>query len=333
MQRSPLATPRRWLAALACLATAATMASAAPTKSWTVTALPGGNYGGMARGINNHGDVVGTVEFPVHNARPVYWLDSPYTDLLDGYGGHGVANAINDHGVVAMTANFVVSTWKDRVTTSLGIVGEPLDINRSGAVVGYFYPSGQIAWGPQRGFYYKDGVVHDIGSLGNNLTAALGVNDKGVVVGYSRLPFSSTDRGIIWKDGVLTQLGTLGGQHSYAGDVTNRGVILGSADDANGINHMVTWDLNGNLLHDYGPRLGGSAINDRGAIVGTQLDTGRPFLLEDGVYTWLLDLPAMRDGGWVSFSPMDINEHGWIVGVGWRPGTPTGGAPLLLKPR
>lgn len=327
-------TPSRWLAAA--LIAAATLAAQAAPREWTVVQLADvGAWGSWARGINNRGEVAGTTSVADTRPHPAAWnRDGVATDLASGSPEQGVANTINDAGTVAGNLASQVFTWKDGVATPLPIVGEPLDINKSGAVVGYFYPSGQIAMGPQRGFYYKDGVVHDIGSLGNNIVFAAGVNDKGVVVGFANLPFSSDYRGIIWQHGVgLKQLGTLGGRNSHAGDVTNRGVILGSADDANGINHMVTWDLNGGLLHDYGPRLGGAAINDRGAIVGVQLDTGRPFLLEDGVYTWLLDLPAMRAQGWVSFSPMDMNDHGWIVGIAWRPGTPSGGAALLLKPR
>ena len=320
---------------VALVALAALSADAAP-RQWTVTQLPDvGAWGSWARGINNRGEVAGTTSVLDTQPHPAAWSrEGVGTDLAAGSPAQGVANTINDEGTIAGNLASQVYTWKDGVATPLPIVGEPLDINKSGAVVGYFYPSGQIAMGPQRGFYYKDGAVHDIGSLGNSVVFASGLNDKGVVVGGAVLPFSSDYRGIIWQHGVgLKQLGTLGGRNSFAGDVTNRGVILGSADDANGINHMVTWDLNGGLLHDYGPRLGGHAINDRGAIVGSQLDTGRPFLLEDGEFTWLLELPAMRAQGWVSFSPMDMNDHGWIVGIAWKPGTPRGGAALLLKPR
>ncbi|HYC38415.1 MAG TPA: hypothetical protein VEC19_18450 [Usitatibacter sp.] len=317
----------------AALLAAASLATYAAPKQWTVTQLSSGDFGGSARSVNNRGDVAGTnIPFDGY-PRPTVWINGMPTDLLGENPTYGVANAINDQGVVAATSRSGVIAWKDGVTTPLQIAGEPADINRKGHVVGIFYPWGEIAWGPARPFLWKDGVVHDLGSLGNNYAAAAGINDRGVVVGGGTLPMSSTMRGFVWQDGAMRQLGTLGGEHSGAVDVNNRGVILGTADDANGINHMVAWDLNGGLLHDYGPRLAGHALNDHGDIVGNQLDTGRPFLLKDGAYTWLLDLPAMREQGWVSFAAFDINDHGVIVGIGWKPGVPNSGVPLLLKPR
>jgi probable HAF family extracellular repeat protein len=318
--------------AAAVLACAAAAHAAKP--HWSVTVLPNlTDNGGWARGINNRGDIVGTSGVAQYYPHPVIWSNGTVTDILEGNPANGVANAINDHGAVAATQRSGVIMWKDGVITPLGIAGEPQDINKSGGVVGYYYPSGEIAWGPQEGFYYHDGVLQTIGSLGNNLTAANGVNDKGVVVGYSRLPFSSTDHAVVWQNGVLRDLGTLGGTSSYAFDVTNHGLILGMADAPDGRNHMVAWDaVSGALIHDYGPRLTGYAINDHGAIVGVNLDTGKPFLLENGVYTWLLDLPEMRAQGWTSFSPSDINERGWIVGIGYREGSSNQGTAILLVP-
>ena len=324
--------PHRLLAG-ALLAAATLVAHAAP-KEWTVTELPAlGPYGAWARSINNHGDAAGTSGVAAHFPQPVMWRDGVATDLSPGNANSGVANAINDRGEVAGMDGTAVTVWKDGVAFALGLTGEPQDINKSGAVVGYHYPCGVYAGCAQRAFYYKDGVVHDLATLGNSPTSANGLNDRGVVVGYSTLPFSSTSHAVVWVGGVLRDLGTLGGENSSASDVNNRGVILGTADAPDGITHMVTWDVNGGLLRDYGPRRSGHAINDRGAIVGSHLDTGRPFLLEDGVFTWLLDLPAMRAQGWTSFGAWDINEHGWIVGLGYRPGGPMEGTALLLKPR
>ena len=325
---------RRWLRHLSVALTVlvAGAANAAPTRSWTVVPLPSTEFGGSARAVNNRGDVVGTGEVSQYRPHPFLWRNGTATDLIAGDPLHGVANAINDQGMVAATRGKAVIAWKDGVETPLHIAGEPSDINKSGAIVGGYYPWGEIAFGPQEAFYWKDGVLHTLPSLGNRLTVAGGVNDHGVVVGYSRLPFSSDDHAIVWENGVLRDLGTLGGRNSSAGDITNHGVILGSADDAAGMNHMVTWDLRTGRITDYGPRLAGYAINDRGAIVGNQLDTGRPFLLEDGQYTWLLELREMRDQGWTSFGAFDINDRGWIVGIAWKPGISTSGTPLLLIP-
>ena len=324
----------RQLACAALVLASALSADAAPSRTWTVIALPTlGPYGGGARGINNRGDVVGTSGVAEYYPHPVLWNHGAAKDLLAGHPAYGVANAINDQGAVAATEGSGVIVVKDGVITPLNIAGEPLDINKSGAVVGYYYPSGQIASGPMNGFYWKDGVLRDIGSLGNNQTMAGGVNDKGVVVGYSVLPFSSDSRAIIWENGVLRQLQGLGGANSSAGDVTNHGVILGTAYTPDGINHMVTWDaVSGLITRDYGPRLAGYAINDHGTIVGNQLDTGRPFLLEGDTYTWLLELPEMRAQGWLSFGAFDINERGWIAGIGYREGSTNQGEPVLLIP-
>ncbi|MGE5616069.1 MAG: hypothetical protein ACM3X5_04065 [Bacillota bacterium] len=313
------------------LLTVAAFAAPAASKDWTVTQLPSlANLGDEARGINDRGQIVGTSNVAQNYPHPVLWDNGRVTDLLADNPAYGVANAINFSGAIAFTERSGIAVWQDGATKSLGIAGEPQDINRSGDVVGYFFPCGEIGCGAQRGFYYSNGVVTDIGSLGNNVTAANGVNDKGVVVGYSRLPNSSTDHAVMWKDGVLKDLGTLGGTNSYAVDVNN-GVILGTADAPDGVNHMVTWDINGGLLLDYGPRLAGHSINDHGAIVGNNLDTGKPFLLEDGTFTWLLDLPAMRAQGWTAFAPFDIDDHGSVVGIGFKAGA--GSVALLLKPR
>lgn len=312
---------------------AATLTAQAAPRQWTVTELPGLGHATWARAINNRGEIAGTVGVAPLRPHPAYWNGGAVVDLVAGSPGWGVANAINDQGEVAFTHEGAVGIWKDGVATYLGITGEPAGINKSGAMVGYFYPSGQIAWGPQRAFVYRDGAVHQLPTLSNNPAAAGGINDRGVIVGYSVPPMSSDFRAVMWKDGILHQLPGLGGTNSIAGRITNRGVIMGMAYDVNGINHLVTWDVSGRLLRDYGPRLSGHAINDRGVIVGSHNDTGRPFLLDGDEFTWLLELPAMRAQGWTSFAPMDINDRGEIVGLAWKAGLDSEGRALLLQPR
>jgi probable HAF family extracellular repeat protein len=320
------------VACAALVLAAAATAHAASTRNWTIVVLPTlTEYGGSARAVNNRGEVVGTSSVNPTEPHPVIWANGVVTDLLPGNPAIGVANDVNDQGVVAATDGASVIVWKDGRATSLGIAGEPHDINKSGGVVGSYYPSGEIARGPQNGFYYKDGVLHDIGSLGNNLTAASGVNDKGVVVGYSRLPFSSTDHAVVWENGVLRDLGTLGGTNSYALDVTDHGVVVGTADAADGSFWMFLSATQGGMkpvLQWVSPM----AINDRGSIVGNNVRTGHAILYEDGLVTDLRTLPAFIDGGWTSFTPFGINDRDWIAGIGYRPGSPWQGTPLLLIP-
>jgi probable HAF family extracellular repeat protein len=278
--------------------------------------------------VNNRGDIAGTSHPAENFPHPVRWSNGVITDLLAGNPATGVANAINDKGMIAGTQGSGVMVWDNGAATSLGIAGEPQDINKSGGVVGYYYPSGEIAWGPQEGFYYHDGVLQTIGSLGNNLTAANGVNDRGVVVGYSRLPFSSTDHAVVWENGVLRDLGTVGGSYSYAMDVTNHGMIVGWSEASDGSIWMFTAGTTGPLtpvLQDAIP----SAVNDRGQIVGS-LRNGMAFLYEDGAITDLSAV-AFAQGGWY-FHPFDINDHGWIAGIGYREGSTYQGTPIVLVP-
>src|SRR5437762_2941710 len=129
--------------AFAALVLAAAAAHAAPTRDWTVIALPTlTEYGGTARGINNRGDVVGTSQVAPNYPHPVIWSNGTVTDLMPENPAQGVANAINDKGQVAYQHRIVATIWKDGVTTTTSAAGEPGDINKFGGMVGYYYPSG-----------------------------------------------------------------------------------------------------------------------------------------------------------------------------------------------
>src|ERR1043165_3028033 len=106
--------PHKMACAALVLAAAAT-AHAAPTRTWTVTALPHTQFGGDARAVNNRGDVAGVNEVAQYYPHPAFWSNGTAVDILEGNPTYGVANAINDAGAVAATQRSGVITWKDGV--------------------------------------------------------------------------------------------------------------------------------------------------------------------------------------------------------------------------
>lgn len=167
----------------------------------------------------------------------------------------GAATAINDRGDVVgisgicdqavgrETARHMV-LWKDGRVIDLGNIGgdawnTPMAINQQGDVVGFANTA------PGNGFHLRaflrshaGGPPIDLGVLypGDSLSEALGINDRGQVVGLSC--GSSGCRGFLWQDGVMADLNKLA--PGYAGviedaqDINDLGQITGQAKDANG---------------------------------------------------------------------------------------------------
>jgi probable HAF family extracellular repeat protein len=302
------------LGSLAAMLLAVAALAAQPQKGWTITslgALPSQRHFSTAEAINNAGDVVGwsTVFDPAANADRAYailWRDGEMLNL-----GEGSALSINQHGTVAGSVVGGLSLWKDGQWTHLGMGGAPNGINKFEDIAGW------EMGGQNHAYLYKDGVLFDLGTLGGATSTAEAINDRGQVAGWAQVASGGNDHAFLFEDGVMKDLGTLeGGFVSRAHDVNNRGVVVGEAWQANG--NSIPFIYDGTMRRMFQttdccvvPR----AINDHGAVVGTT-NGNASFVYDDGVVTRLESIPAVQAAGWTQLIPNDINDRGWIVGMG-----------------
>ena len=82
----------------------------------------------------------------------------------------------------------------------------------------------------------------DLGLLaGDNNSSALGINERGQVVGYSANDESGEIHAFFWQSGTMIDLGTLGGSLTIALSINERGQIVGESNTALGEVHAVLW--------------------------------------------------------------------------------------------
>jgi probable HAF family extracellular repeat protein len=207
----------------------------------------GGTHG-FATGVNNVGQVVGWAETLVHDPtctsargtgvqvlqfRAVMWEPKKGTTMeLPPYPGDSTsaATAINERGqavgisgecdqaVGRFSARRSV-IWEHGSVDTLPTLGgtswhTPMDINERGDVVGFSNPpsAGDLAGDfLANGFFWAKGSssVERIRPLdGNAVSQALGINDRGQVVGVSSGGAPGV-RAFLWEDGVLMNLNDL----------------------------------------------------------------------------------------------------------------------------
>jgi probable HAF family extracellular repeat protein len=240
-----------------------------------MTALPPfpGGYNSYATGANNRGQVVGWAENGFHDPsceapaqilqfRAVVWEpNGEMQELLPLPGDStSAATAINDKGqVVGISGRCGVAVggvsaahaviWENGVPTNIGDFGghtwnTPTAINNDGVVVGFSLPADKegtrfyraFVWTKEAGIKMLDQIDGDVRS------AALGINDDGQIVGFSRTP-AAVLRAVIWQNSNadIRNLNDLAPGSPYlliAGDVNDSGQIAGST--GNGFGFLAT---------------------------------------------------------------------------------------------
>jgi probable HAF family extracellular repeat protein len=210
-------------------------------------------------------------------------------------------------------------------------------INDQGQAVGYAEtgvkdPNGEdvCAFGTGltcRPFFWQNGSMSALPTLGGNNGQASAINNHGQVAGFaengrvdptcpSTMADNRIDLGVLWENGKARALPPLGNDpDSEAVDINSQGDAVGYSGTCGGFaNHAVLWEYDNPIpLPDLGFSGSNEAygINDQGQIVGT-VSNGKFFyaaLWQDQTLTVLKFLP-----GDILALGEAINNHGQVVG-------------------
>ena len=326
-------------------------------------ALPGGNNSSIANWINDQGAVVGMSNNGVIDPLPgfpefsaVLWQGGRILELGTLGGNVSFANAINNQGQVVggalnsipdgdatglqfnpfpVATQFRAFLWQNGVMRDLGTLGSGNDavalfVNDRGQVAGLSYTDtvlnadGIPTLDP---FFWENGRMVDIGTLGGTLGTPFHMNSRGQVVGNSNVAGDQTSHAFLWdKEKGLKDLGTLPGRSvSLAIWINEAGEIVGLDDFFNG-GHGILWK-NGKTI-DLGTLPGDCSseavsINSQGQIVGNSSpdcsQDGAAVLWENGGAPVNLNTLVPPGSEFNVVFTVNINDRGEIAGDGVLP--------------
>jgi probable HAF family extracellular repeat protein len=202
-----------------------------------------GTLGGgqsYATDVNDNGDIVGYSFVPGGGIHAFLWSNGVMRDLGTLGSDFSVAQAVNDLGHVvgqSQTADNVVHAFMHRGAGMLDLAAGAYayDISNDGRIVGVKSFPGVL--GDPHAFLFQQTIL-DLGTLGGNFSEARGINERGQIVGHSRIS-GANYAAFIWQAGVMTDLNALVQENSplklrNAHDINEGGRIVGQALDPNG---------------------------------------------------------------------------------------------------
>jgi probable HAF family extracellular repeat protein len=180
--------------------------------------------------------------------------------------------------------------WQNGYKLDIGTLGGPdtvgLTLNDRGQIFGQSYTNStpNDDNGPncppnvpaQDPFFWENGKMTDIGSLGGTCGVPGRLNNRGQAVGVSQLAGNQITHPFYWdRRRGLVDMGTLGGPTGEALDISDSGLAVGTADRPDGTHHAFVWQ--DGVMTNVGVVPGdlcsnGRASNSRGQAIGTSTD-------------------------------------------------------------
>ena len=162
-----------------------------------------------------------------------------------------------------------------------GTDAEALFINGGSQIVGQSYTINSIPPPPPhcgdspltlRAFFWDEGSMVDLGTLGGSCAFAYALNNRGQVVGQATLDGDEEDHPYIWQHGKMKDLGALGGTYGYAAWLNDSGEVVGGATNE-GDQALLAFRWKDGVMSNLGVLSGDAcsvsdAINSSGQVVG-----------------------------------------------------------------
>lgn len=173
-------------------------------------------------------------------------------------------------------------------------------------------------------------VIIELGTLGGWSSVALGINERGQVVGGADT-HEGWRHAYLWESGKMTDLGTIGGpRQSGAWDINELGQVVGTSSNTGDPGLAFLWlpepayglpaGMN-DLGHLVACCTSAYALNDAGQVVGiskVSVSVSHAFLWENGTMTDLGAFGGDRSLAW------DVNNAAHVVGRSSTDGSPGG---------
>ena len=275
------------------------------------------NSSGVVVGVSGNGLTDPATGLPAGVATA--WNANQIIDLGTFGGSFSMAGDINDHGEIAGGAENTIpdpfdfgglaglpsptqwraTLWQHGTMRDLGTLGNGDDsfaqfVNKFGEVAGASFTNSIV--NPETGiptlhpFFWENGQMVDVGSLGGLIAGVNGLNSKGQIAGTSDLAGEQTAHPFLWADGSMRDLGTLGGSYGEAHWLNDSGEVIGGSTTSNDEafdaflwRNGVMTDL-GSVSDDGCSNAFG--INSKGQVVGESfscsVDSHHAFLWENG---------------------------------------------------